>query len=165
MYPLSGIDIIVVAPASADLIAKASYGIADNLVLSIMRAWDYSKPCIICPAMNTMMWEHPATRNSLHMLVGWGWKVVNPMKKVLACKEEGQGALAPVSTICQTLNETATIEVPIEAEAAHPPFHIKSTALSRRKCRDARFNRLFNILKGLFFGYLGISLAKIIYYS
>ena len=128
-----------------------------------MRAWDYSKPCIICPAMNTMMWEHPATRNSLHMLVGWGWKVVNPMKKVLACKEEGQGALAPVSTICQTLNETATIEVPIEAEAAHPPFHIKSTALSRRKCRDARFNRLFNILKGLFFGCLGISLARGIY--
>ena len=80
-----------------------------------------------------------------------------------AYKEEGQGALAPVSTICQTLNETATIEVPIEAEAAHPPFYIKSTALSRRKRRDARFNRLFNILKGLFFGCLGISLARGIY--
>ena len=151
------------APASADLIAKASYGIADNLVLSIMRAWDYSKPCIICPAMNTMMWEHPATRNSLQMLTDWGWKVVNPMKKVLACKEEGQGALAPVSTIYQIVREATSIEVPTETVSTHTPFHMKSTALSRRKCHDARIHRLLYILKGLFFGCLGVSFARGLY--
>lgn len=54
-------DIVIVAPASADIIAKISSGIADTLLLSVLRAWDFRKPCILCPAMNTMMWCHPVT--------------------------------------------------------------------------------------------------------
>ena len=77
-------DILVVAPASANLISKASYGIADNFVLSVLRAWDFRKPCIICPAMNTAMWLHPTTKESLNRLKSWDqlkkyWLV---MKKV-----------------------------------------------------------------------------------
>ena len=54
-------DIVLVAPASADIIAKINAGISDTLLLSVLRAWNFKKPCIICPAMNTMMWEHPIT--------------------------------------------------------------------------------------------------------
>lgn len=54
-------DIVLVAPASADIIAKISLGIADTLLLSVLRAWDFTKPRILCPAMNTMMWNHPVT--------------------------------------------------------------------------------------------------------
>lgn len=54
-------DIVLVAPASADIIAKINAGISDTLLLSVLRAWNFKKPCILCPAMNTMMWEHPIT--------------------------------------------------------------------------------------------------------
>jgi phosphopantothenoylcysteine decarboxylase len=56
-------DLVIVAPASADILAKINSGISDTLLLSILRAWNFQKPCILCPAMNTMMWEHPVTGN------------------------------------------------------------------------------------------------------
>jgi phosphopantothenoylcysteine decarboxylase len=87
-------DVIVVAPASADLLSKASVGIADTLLLSVMRAWDFTKPAILCPAMNTCMWTHPSTYTSLHILRSWGWSVVEPVSKKLACNDIGIGALA-----------------------------------------------------------------------
>lgn len=59
-------DIVIVAPASADIIAKINAGISDTLLLSVLRAWDLQKPCILCPAMNTMMWEHPITGNTIY---------------------------------------------------------------------------------------------------
>ena len=61
-------DIIVVLPASADLVAKLSAGIADNFVLSILRAWDLKKPCLLFPTMNTNMWNHPSTAANLDQL-------------------------------------------------------------------------------------------------
>ena len=73
-------DVLIVAPASANVIAKSSYGIADNFVLSVMRAWDFRKPCILCPAMNTVMWTHPSTAESLSRLRAWGWEVLRPAR-------------------------------------------------------------------------------------
>lgn len=96
-------DIFLIAPASANLIAKACVGIADNLLLSVMRAWDFAKPCVLCPAMNTVMWDHPVTNQSLATLASWGWDVLGPIEKLLACNEHGNGALAPVSVIVQHL--------------------------------------------------------------
>lgn len=92
-------DIFIVAPASANIIAKASQGICDNLLLSVMRAWDFNKPCVLCPAMNTVMWEHPATKPALDTLRTWGWKVVGPVKKKLACNDVGNGGMSPISDI------------------------------------------------------------------
>lgn len=157
------IDMILVAPASADLIAKASLGISDNLVLSIMRAWNYSKPCLVCPAMNTMMWEHPATQNSLQVLTRWGWKVVHPMTKVLACKEEGQGALAAVSTICQAVREAAIrLEVPAAKTPTHPYLQMKSTALSRRY-RNAHIKYSLDIVRYILVGFVGVTIVHGVY--
>ena len=92
-------DILVVAPASANLISKASYGIADNFVLSVLRAWDFRKPCIICPAMNTAMWLHPTTKESLNRLKSWGYEILGPVEKILACNEKGNGAMVSVQDI------------------------------------------------------------------
>lgn len=92
-------DIFVVAPASANLIAKTSVGICDNLLTSIMRAWDFNKPCLLCPAMNTLMWNHPSTETSLKTLKSWGWKVTGPIEKLLACNEMGMGAMSTIDEI------------------------------------------------------------------
>lgn len=92
-------DILVVAPASANLLSKASYGIADNFVLSVMRAWDFKKPCVLCPAMNTAMWTHPSTKESTDRLQSWGWEILGPVEKVLACNEKGNGAMISVQEI------------------------------------------------------------------
>ena len=114
----------------------------------------------MCPAMNTMMWEHPATRNSLQVLTDWGWKVVNPIKKVLACKEEGQGALAAVSTIRQAVIEAITLIEAAETVAAKTPirpnFQIKSTASSRR-CQNKRIKYLNNIFRCFLCGFASVT--------
>lgn len=92
-------DVLLIAPASANTIAKAANGLADNLLLSVMRAWDLRKPCVLCPAMNTVMWEHPSTAAALAALSQWGWDVLGPVEKLLACNEVGKGAMASVSDI------------------------------------------------------------------
>ena len=98
-------DILLIAPASANLIASASIGSCDNLLLSVIRAWDFNKPCILCPAMNTVMWDHPATETALSILRGWGWRIVGPVEKLLACNERGNGAMSSVSDIARYLQE------------------------------------------------------------
>mmetsp|Transcript_14284 Transcript_14284/g.14382 ORF Transcript_14284/g.14382 Transcript_14284/m.14382 type:complete len:271 (-) Transcript_14284:61-873(-) len=93
-------DLILVAPASADILAKIAAGISDTLLLSVLRALDLkSKPCVICPAMNTFMWDHPSTEMACRILERWGWIIVNPAVKLLACNDQGKGALASVSDI------------------------------------------------------------------
>lgn len=91
------------APASADVIAKAANGIADNLLLCVLRAWDHSKPCVLCPAMNTHMLDHPTMAAHMTALRTYGWTFVESEVKLLACGEAGQGALAPVKTIVTTV--------------------------------------------------------------
>jgi phosphopantothenoylcysteine synthetase/decarboxylase len=91
-----------VAPASANLIAKISSGQSDSLALCVLRAWDFAeKPCIICPAMNSVMWEHPATSSATDVLFRWGYRFIWPISKTLACNEVGKGAMASVSAIME----------------------------------------------------------------
>ena len=79
-------DIAIIASLSANSLAKLSNGIADNLLTSVMRAWDFSKPCLIAPAMNTAMWEHPATNQQLTILRTWGYTIIPPISKTLGMK-------------------------------------------------------------------------------
>lgn len=92
-------NVFVIAPLSADALAKIAVGMADTLLLSVARAWDYSRPLIVAPAMNTMMWEHPITREHLAKLESWGVRVVLPVAKELACADVGMGAQASAETI------------------------------------------------------------------
>ena len=92
-------DILIVVPASADIIAKISNGICDTLALSVCRAWNFEKSFILCPAMNTHMFSHPVTQQSLNKLLTWGCTIIEPVDKLLACGDRGKGALCTVDDI------------------------------------------------------------------
>ena len=93
-------DIMVIAPASANTIAKLAQGMCDNLLTCIARAWDFkNNKLVICPAMNTMMWDHPFTASHLNSLNGIGCAIIEPQEKKLACGDIGKGALQDIDVI------------------------------------------------------------------
>ena len=94
-------DIFVVAPATANVLAKLALGLADDLPTTVALA--STAPMLIAPAMNTVMWEHPATQQNLKTLVDRGVAVIDPAAGTLACGEVGIGKLAPVLTIVQAI--------------------------------------------------------------
>jgi phosphopantothenoylcysteine decarboxylase/phosphopantothenate--cysteine ligase len=85
-------DLVVVAPATADLMAKAALGLADDLASTTLLATD--KPVLMAPAMNVRMWLHPATQANLATLKARGVTVVGPDEGAMACGEYGPGRLA-----------------------------------------------------------------------
>ncbi|MEO1492621.1 MAG: bifunctional phosphopantothenoylcysteine decarboxylase/phosphopantothenate--cysteine ligase CoaBC [Pseudomonadota bacterium] len=85
-------DLVVVAPATADLMAKMATGQADDLASTLLLATD--TPVMIAPAMNVRMWVHPATQRNLHTLQGDGIEVVGPNEGDMACGEFGPGRMA-----------------------------------------------------------------------
>ena len=97
-------DIVVVAPATADITAKMAHGIADDLATSTLIASD--KPVLVAPAMNTRMWQHPATERNRARLEADGVSFVGPNDGPLAEGESGPGRMAEVPEIV-----TAIVEV------------------------------------------------------
>ncbi|NVJ71320.1 MAG: bifunctional phosphopantothenoylcysteine decarboxylase/phosphopantothenate--cysteine ligase CoaBC [Alphaproteobacteria bacterium] len=87
-------DLILIAPATADLMSKMANGIANDLASTILLATD--KPVMIAPAMNAQMWDHPATKRNIETLKNDGIHMVPPGSGMLACGEVGQGRLAEV---------------------------------------------------------------------
>lgn len=98
-------DLLVLAPLSANTMAKISTGICDNLLTCIVRAWAISKPVLFCPSMNTQMWNHPVTKDQVDKLVSWGYYLVPPIVKKLMCGDHGIGAMAEVETIVNLILE------------------------------------------------------------
>lgn len=90
-------DLFVVAPASADFIAKAANGIADDMLTTTFLASTCRK--LIFPAMNTRMYENPITQDNLRKLEHYGIEIVEPASGYLACGDTGRGKLAPVKEI------------------------------------------------------------------
>jgi len=86
-------DLILFAPASANSINKFAAGIGDSLLTSLFLAFDFSKPYLIAPAMNTNMFEHPTTQTSLKKLTNWGVEVLPTEEGYLACGDYGRGKL------------------------------------------------------------------------
>ena len=84
-------DLVVVAPATADLLAKMAGGIADDLATTLLLATD--KPVLAAPAMNVRMWLHPATQRNVATLRGDGVTVMEPDEGEMACGEYGPGRL------------------------------------------------------------------------
>ncbi len=85
-------DLLVVAPATADLMAKAANGLANDLASTALLATD--KPVMIAPAMNVRMWEHPATQRNREALRADGFMVAGPEEGDMACGEYGPGRMA-----------------------------------------------------------------------
>jgi len=93
-------DSIVLAPATANIINKLVAGIADDIVTtSWVAALELGKPMYIAPAMNSMMWNYPATQNSIEQLQNWGVNVLLPQSGELACGENGSGRLMEIEDI------------------------------------------------------------------
>ncbi|MCQ2610852.1 MAG: flavoprotein [Treponema sp.] len=86
-------DVIVVYPASADTINKMAAGIADNLFGQVFLANNFVKPVLVAPAMNSNMFMHPATQESLKKLESWGCVILPCGEGHLACGTEGKGRL------------------------------------------------------------------------
>lgn len=98
-------DLFLVAPASANTIAKLAMGLADNIVTSTALALPQGTKKLLAPAMNTKMLEHPATQRNLKLLQDYGYQIIQPRHATLACGDQGSGALATVETIVETVKE------------------------------------------------------------
>lgn len=97
-------DVVLVAPASADLLAKMANGIADDLATTALLATN--KPVIVAPAMNHHMWHHPATQRNLAQLKADGVQVIDPTEGDMACGEFGIGRLAEPKDIVAALESS-----------------------------------------------------------
>ena len=91
------VDVVVVAPASADFLARAAHGFAGDVLGAVLLA--SQAPLVIAPAMNTNMWTHPATRENVKILSSRGAIWAGPAEGRLACGAEGPGRLAPTEEI------------------------------------------------------------------
>ncbi len=112
-------DVLVVAPASADLMAKMAAGLADDLASTILLATD--KPVLFAPAMNTRMWDHPATRRNFQTLLDDGLTAIGPGQGDLACGEVGAGRMSePLEIVAaiEALIGDAAPELPLQGRKA-----------------------------------------------
>jgi len=130
-------DMLIIAPLDANTLAKCALGISDDFLSCIFRAWDFSKPVVLAPAMNTLMWESPVTLRHLRQLledrsptaVPGGWALdeapavfarhapqiilIPPQAKRLACGDVGKGAMAEVTQIAEVVRQwSEQAEVP-----------------------------------------------------
>lgn len=96
-------DIVLIAPATANTIAKIACGIADSVLLSTLLA--SSAPKLLAPAMNTAMLNAPQTQNNLAALADMGYEIIAPRSSILMCGDEGEGALAQVEEIIYRLGK------------------------------------------------------------
>lgn len=115
-------DELLIAPLDANTLGKLANGLADNCLTCVARAWDMTRPMILAPAMNTLMWQHPATSRHLCQLAADHGKlpphltdadavahwinsqkcaltIIAPITKELACGDIGPGGMADVATI------------------------------------------------------------------
>ena len=134
-------DLLLVCPASADCLSKMAAGQADSFFLSVVRAWDFSKPAIVCPAMNSFMFESPLTSRCCDALRELGFSMVDPVVKTLACQERGTGALASVSDIVATVKNklydlSQLSSLLKDAARFPPPFHSGAARVRRLKALE-----------------------------
>lgn len=90
-------DVVLIAPATANVIAKIAAGMCDDLLTCVVAAT--KAPVLLCPAMNENMYLNPFTQENIKKLVKNGFEIVAPKKGTLACGKEGVGCLAEIDTI------------------------------------------------------------------
>ena len=92
-------DLVLIAPATANIIAKLACGIADDMLTTTVLACDC--PRLIAPAMNTRMYENPVTQDNLKKLRHYGWQVIEPAVGHLACGDSGKGKFPPENLLVE----------------------------------------------------------------
>jgi len=109
-------DLLVVVPATADLLARMTAGMADDLAATVLLATD--KPVLVAPAMNVRMWEHAATQANIRTLTQRGVHVVGPDEGVMACNEFGAGRLAEPPAILAAIESLLAGPKPLAGKHA-----------------------------------------------
>lgn len=109
-------DLLVVAPATANILARMAQGLADDLATTVLLATD--KPVLAAPSMNTRMWDHPATRANIATLMSRGTLFVGPGAGNLACGEVGDGRLADVMDIIAAIESYFAASAPLADKRA-----------------------------------------------
>lgn len=99
------VDLFILAPASANTLAKLAHGLADNMVTATALALPAETPKLIAPAMNTKMYENPLTQRNLSILKEVGYEEIEPRSSLLACGDLGRGALAELDTIIEHIEK------------------------------------------------------------
>jgi phosphopantothenoylcysteine decarboxylase/phosphopantothenate--cysteine ligase len=107
-------DLLLVAPATADILAKFARGMADDFLTTLYLAT--TAPVVVAPAMNVNMWNHPATQENIEMLRARGVKIVNPEEGYLACGMIGAGRLAGQQEIVAAVRQTLHTQKDFEGE-------------------------------------------------
>jgi phosphopantothenoylcysteine decarboxylase/phosphopantothenoylcysteine decarboxylase/phosphopantothenate--cysteine ligase len=102
-------DCLLIAPATANLIGKLAAGIADDMLTTVAMAVQ-NKPVIICPAMNTAMYENRITQDNIQKLRKYGYYFVEPKEAYLACGDLGKGALADIEVIVDEVKKAIGIK-------------------------------------------------------
>lgn len=93
-------EVALVAPMTANTLARLACGLADDALSTVMMALPATVPCLVAPAMNTAMWDHPVVQRNLSWLGDLGrYEIVPPVSKRLACGDVGMGALADVEDL------------------------------------------------------------------
>jgi len=118
-------DLVVVAPATANLMARMAGGLANDLASTLLLATD--KPVLVAPAMNVRMWEHAATRRNRETLEGDGIRFVGPVEGDMACGEYGPGRMSEPEEILEAiramLGREAPLRLPLDAVVTEPVDH------------------------------------------
>ena len=122
-------DLVVVAPATANILAKMANGIADDLATTLLLATD--KPVLAVPAMNVRMWHHPATRRNIAQLRADGVQIMEPDSGAMACGEYGKGRLPEPEAIAAQI--TRLLALPqADPLAGQPDFENADASLAGR---------------------------------
>lgn len=109
-------DLVVVAPATANILAEMAAGLAGGLASTLLLATD--KPVLVAPAMNVRMWLHPATQANMALLAARGVRVVGPEEGVMACNEYGPGRLAEPPEILAAIEAFFAAPKPLAGKRA-----------------------------------------------
>jgi len=109
-------DLVVVAPATANILAKMAGGLADDLASTLLLATD--KPVLVAPAMNVRMWEHAATQANMRLLASRGIHVVGPDQGAMACNEYGFGRLSEPPEILAAIEALLVPDQPLAGQHA-----------------------------------------------
>ena len=108
-------EMLVVAPATANIIGKVSNGIADDAISTLLLAFS-GKPVVMAPAMNCEMWAHPAVQRNIATLKGWGIRMVGPEVGELACGVSGTGRMAEPEQIAAYIASLSTFNFQLSTQ-------------------------------------------------
>ena len=109
-------DLVLVAPATANLIARMANGLTDDLASTVLLATD--KPVMLAPAMNVRMWSHAATQANITTLRARGIQTIGPAHGVMACGEEGDGRMADIADITTAIIDFFAVPGPLSGKRA-----------------------------------------------